>query len=178
MAGELARRVLGWGALTVGQAALWLAFTGQVDTYEIAGAIGGTILATGAVGLVHWARPVHGVPRVSDLLKLWRVPWDVLKGMWTIVRAVGAKIARGEEGELVVGCYAPAGGGDRHGAEHDGARRMLMTTFVTVTPGSIVLGAIQRGRRIVVHQVVKGEGVPPLIRSMGRGTPAVRENRP
>jgi hypothetical protein len=169
MAGVMVRRVLGWGWLAGAQVALWLGFAGQVDRYEVIGAIGGATIATGAVGIVHWARPVHGVPRAGDLVKLWRVPWDVVKGMWTICVAMWRKVTRGEEGEVVVGCYAPAGGGNRHGAEHDGARRMLMTTFVTVTPGSMVLGAIKHGRRVVVHQVVKGEATPELVKSMSGG---------
>jgi hypothetical protein len=157
---------LGWSLLAAAQAALWLAFAAQIDKYEVAGALLGSLLATAAVAIVHWARPVHGVPLPRDLLKLWRVPWDVLQGMWTICVATARKILRGEEGEALVTSYAPAGKGDRQGAQHDAARRMLMTTFTTATPGSIIIGVLKHGRRVVVHQVTRGQSVPGLVASI------------
>jgi hypothetical protein len=169
--GVTARRVFGWGLLAAVQAALWLAFAGQVDKYEVTGALVGSLLATGAVGFVHWARPVHGVPLFRDILKVWRVPWEVVQGMWTICVAMTRKLLRGEEGEAVVTCYAPAGGGNREGARHDAARRMLMTTFTTATPGSIIVGILKHGRRVVVHQVTRRQSMSGMVTSMQKEHP-------
>lgn len=155
--------------MTLVQASLWLGFAGQVDRYEIIGAAVGACVATGAVAVVHAARPVHGWPLWQDVARLWRVPWDVATGLAAIGRALWRKAARGEEGEMVVTCYTPAAsGGTRAAAKHDGGRRMLMTTFISATPASLVLGGIRRGRRMVVHQLLRGAKAPGIITSARR----------
>ena len=179
----MTRRLKFWIAWYIPLVGLWLAFVSTLDPHEILlGLVAAAVGAT-AQELVNAQDLVRFRLKPRWLRDLWRLPGQVLADCWLLAVVLWRQFARGEE---------PAGrfrAVPFPVAEEDdalvNARRALVTTTVSVTGNTYVVG-IEDDGVMLVHELVATPGtpVPPSMlagpAAPGRGAPSGRspEQRP
>lgn len=118
------------------------------------------IVGAGALLLTLWfmralerCMPVHVAFRLRDLGQAWRLPGEMVKdaatATWGLVLDLLGQKRMASRYRLLRWSTHP------HAAVVEG-RQVLVTTYVSATPNSIVLGVDQAESLVVVHELVAG----------------------
>lgn len=145
-------------------AGLWILFiSSSINQHELE--LGcGCALAT--IVFSHFVSRTAGVPfelRVVDFAQGWRVPWYILRDVWTVTRVLAQEllgIRRAESLFRVCGFET---------SKHDPvriARTVLAVAYSTCSPNSIVIGIDQTQSRMLLHQISRSP-ISKLSRSLG-----------
>lgn len=152
----MARRLGFWIAWYVPLVLLWLAFVDTFAPAEVALGLLAAAVAATAADLVRSQDLVRFRLEVRWLRDLRQLPWQVLRDCWLLAVALWRHLT----GHPVHGVFRvvpfPSEADDARSA----ARRALVTTAISATPNTLVVGAEGGGGELLVHQLVPQPGSP------------------
>ena len=139
-----------WFTFTIGMmAGLWLLLVGSVARHELAVGAFAVSLTSVFVGVVYRQenRELHF--QAADVLQLWRLPAEVLRGIWVLLAVLACDIAGRRSGSW----FRYAG---IHTAKADpvlAGRRALVSLYGSTAPDTIILGVDYELSRVLLHQL-------------------------
>lgn len=143
---------------------LWLVFVGTFSVHELLVGIIATFLATLGLGVVIVQYPPRFLPRFSDLLACWRLPWYLLSGTWEVL-LVAARDFIGAKPAQSLFRVSPFSAGAKQNPRAT-ARRALAVVYTTVAPNFIVLGINTKDPTMLFHQIERSS-VPKMTERLG-----------
>ena len=162
---KIPRRIASLIALSLpGAYGLWMVFVGTFSAHELMVGIAATLLAVIGMCVIDVQYPARFSPSMAELLSIWRLPWEVVSGTWTVLKLAAADLVGAEKAEslfLVVPFEAGAKEGPR-----SVARRVLAVTYTTMTPETIVLGININSKQMLYHAIKRGP-LPEMTPSLG-----------
>jgi multisubunit Na+/H+ antiporter MnhE subunit len=145
------RRAAAWLASWTVLFALWLLLTFHPVVSElVTGALGAALGAT-AAELVRSQGLVRFGPEPRWLLRAWRVPKEMVSDTAIVFGALWRHLFGGERVQGAWRAVPFAYGGDDARAA---ARRALVTTAISATPNTYVVGMDKENDLMLVHQLV------------------------
>jgi hypothetical protein len=102
-------------------------------------------------------------PTFREVVQAWRLPWDELRGMLVVLRALGRQLfTRQGAPSLLRAVPFDVGDDDAHSA----ARRTLAVLYPTLTPDVIVLGVAHK-QALLLYHLVSPQPVPAMVTHLG-----------
>ncbi len=142
--------------------ALWVVFVSGFKGQEML--VGGICTAACTAFLVFaWkARPVHLEFHAADVRQGWRVPGSIVQDAWVVCRALARDLSgRRVDSALTVHPFEASTTNRRKRA-----REVLVVTYLTASPNSIVLGVDQEAGLLLMHQL-DPQALPETARRLG-----------
>jgi multisubunit Na+/H+ antiporter MnhE subunit len=137
---------------------LWMLFVSQMAKGEILAGIAAALVTVIALEASKHAEPLRFRSPLRALAQAWRIPGLVLKGTWTLVCELAARIAgRPGQSTLLLTHFEARGAGSRASA-----KRALAVMYVTFPPNSLIIGIDPESGVMLLHQV-RREPVPEII---------------
>lgn len=130
---------------------LWPVFTGSVARDELLVGVVVLLLTLAFLRLLEHCMPVRVRFRLREIVQVWRLPGEMLRD---VAQLTGLLMRSLVHGEVPRSRYRLLRwGGDVSSAEARG-REVLLVTYLSATPNSIVLGVDRDESLVVLHETV------------------------
>ena len=128
----------------------WMVFVGTFSGHELEVGIIAALLAVAGTAVIDVQYPSRFAPSIRELLACWRLPWYLVSGTWEILKIAALDLFGVRRAQSLFLAVPFNTGGLKN--ERAVARRVLATSYTTMTPNSVVLGINVAGRKMLVHQ--------------------------
>ncbi len=147
-----------------GSYVLWIMFVGTFSTHELMVGVVATVLAVVGMCVIDVQYPARFSPKLAELLSLWRLPWYLVSGTFSVLKIAMTDLVRTDKAESLF-LIVPFNAGAKEGARAV-ARRVLAVVYSTMTPETIVLGININTKQMLYHEL-KRSPLPEMTRDLG-----------
>jgi multisubunit Na+/H+ antiporter MnhE subunit len=146
---------------------LWLVFVGTFASHELLVGVIGAVLAGIGLSIIDFYYPARFSPKLSEVLSLWRIPWDCVTGTWQITAVAAKDYCDIEKAKSLFRILKFDTG--KKDDPHDSARRVLAVIAMTVTPNTMVLGVNTNNQTLLFHEM-RRSSPPKMLQKLGART--------
>jgi multisubunit Na+/H+ antiporter MnhE subunit len=149
---------IGW----LSQWLLWVFFASNAGYREVL--IGAVVSAISICGAARFRKESkdHFHLRARDVIQIFHTPRLVLVESWLLLRVVALRLIGRQVTGSVVSAHFKTDGDNPESR----GRRALATTFLTLTPNTLVLGFLGKEQQLLFHTVLPQE-LPEFAFQMG-----------
>lgn len=141
--------------------ALWFLFVYQISLPELFAGAGAAALTVVALDKSVKAEPFQFRPKLRWCAQVWRLPKIILEDFAALFYTLGRHVLRKPSlGLFQLTQFCTSGD-----VSHRAAQRVLATTFMSVSPNSVVVD-IDTERNVMMFHQVKQAAVPAMIRKL------------
>lgn len=149
---------VGW----LSQWLLWVFFASNAGYREVlTGAVASAISIWGVARFRQQSKD-HFHLSARDVSQIFQTPQLVLFESWLLMRVVALRLTGHEVPGRIVSAHFKTGGDSPKSA----GRRALATTFLTLTPNTLVFGFLRKEQKLLFHTVLPQE-LPKFAFKMG-----------
>ncbi len=147
-----------------GFVALWFLFVYQISLPELFAGAGAAALTVLALQKSLKAEPFYFRPRLRWCAQVWRLPKIILEDFAALFYTLGRHMLR----KPGLGLFQVTPFHTSGDAARQAAQRCLATTFMSLSPNSVVVD-IDTERELMMFHQVKRTAVPTMIRELEEG---------
>lgn len=155
------KRFAGYVATWFGFLALWFLFVYQISLPELFAGAGAALLTVFALERSLRAEPFQFRPKLRWCAQVWRFPRIILEDFIALFYTLGRHLLR----KPGVGLFQLTPFRTSGDASLQAAQRCLATTFMSLSPNSVVVD-IDTERKVMMFHQVKRAPVPTMIRNL------------
>lgn len=155
------KRIAEYVAAWLGFLALWFSFVYQISLPELFAGAGAAALTLFALKKSLKAEPFSFQPKLRWCTQVWRLPKIILEDFAALFYTLGRHILR----KPGLGLFQLTPFRTSGDASRQAAQRCLATTFMSVSPNSVVVD-IDTERNVMMFHQVKRAAVPRMIREL------------
>ncbi len=140
----------------------WLVLVATTHLHEMI--VGGLSVLASSIFLwhAHRSEPLRLRFELRDVLTVWRLPADVLRDAWVVVKLLVLDLAGRRADSLYRVCGFVTAKDDPRLA----GRRVLATVYSTASPNFIVIGVDYHQSRMLFHQIERSS-LPKMTQALG-----------
>ncbi len=139
--------------------ALWFGFAFSLSVAELLVGAACAVLTVVTLEVVFGAEPLCFAPSRSMLAEVRLVPLLIIKGLGALLSVLATRIRGGRsQSAFRVVAFRPGGS-----SAQQAAQRVLVVSFTTTPPNSIVVGIDRDRQQMLLHQIKRGP-LPEIIR--------------